>query len=202
LRGTDPEGRRYSALEPSAYAWVHATLGEGVVRGHQRLGRPLDEAQREQFWSEWLTLGSILGLRDGDLPPSWAEFDAYFTTMVDDVLEDNEVVHGVLATTRRPSGPSPFRWLDHRLLAVAARPYGYYGHLMTLGMMPPALRTKFGLHWSPRQAKAFDALALGHRAATPVMPPPLRQVGPTYLRVRHKAIAQGPFAAAVASAPR
>lgn len=197
LRGTDPAGRRYSALEPSAYAWVHATLAEGVVRGHELLGRPLSQVQVNQFWSEWLTLGRILGVRDGDLPHRWPELTAYFKAMVDDVLEDSEVVHDVLAATRRPSGPSPFPWLDRRVLTVAARPFGPYGHLMTIGMMPPSLRAKLGVGWSPRQERTFRALAAGHRAATPLLPPPLRQMGPTYLRLRRGAIAQGPFAAAL-----
>jgi uncharacterized protein (DUF2236 family) len=197
MSGTDSEGRPYNALEPSAYAWVHATLGEGVVRGHERVGRPFDEAQRQQFWDEWLTVGGILGLGDGDLPARWSDFEDYFETMVDEVLEDNDVVQDVLATTRRPSGPSPFRWLDRRLLTAMARPFGPYGHLMTVGMMPPSLRDKLGLHWSPRQDRTFHALAVGHRVATPLMPPPLRRLGPTYLRVRRSAIAQGPFASAL-----
>lgn len=194
LRGTDPAGRPYSALEPSAYAWVHATLAEGVVHGHERIGRPLTGAQRGQLWSEWLTLGRILGLRDGDLPRSWPEFEDYFTTMVTGVLEQSDVVHDVLAATRRPNGPSPFRWLDRRALTAAARPFGHYGHFMTIGMMPPVLRAKLGIRWSCRQERAFNAFAAGHRAATPLMPPPLRRIGPTYLRLRRKAIAQGPFA--------
>src|SRR5947209_16044529 len=38
FRGTREDGRRYHALEPDAYAWVHATLIDTYVRGHAHFG--------------------------------------------------------------------------------------------------------------------------------------------------------------------
>src|ERR1700738_3799736 len=34
FKGTRPDGQRYYALEPKAYAWVHAPLIDTYVRGH------------------------------------------------------------------------------------------------------------------------------------------------------------------------
>ena len=53
IRGIRPDGRRYHALEPEAYAWVHGTLAEAIVIAHERFGRRFSDDQREQFWSEW-----------------------------------------------------------------------------------------------------------------------------------------------------
>src|SRR4051794_12169381 len=41
IRGQNPDGTKYSALEPEAYAWVHATLIDGAVRAHERFVAPL-----------------------------------------------------------------------------------------------------------------------------------------------------------------
>src|SRR6202162_292850 len=51
--GTRPDGEPYHALEPEAYAWVHATLAEAIVGGHERFGRPFTDQQRQGFWAEW-----------------------------------------------------------------------------------------------------------------------------------------------------
>ena len=76
IKGTRPDGQRYHALEPGAYAWVHATLAEGIFAAHERFGRPFTEGQRQELWSEWRSLGRLLGIRDGDLPPDWRGFRA------------------------------------------------------------------------------------------------------------------------------
>ncbi len=34
IKGEKPDGERYSAMEPDAFAWVHATLAASVVEGH------------------------------------------------------------------------------------------------------------------------------------------------------------------------
>src|SRR5436305_9673841 len=76
--GTDADGRRYHALEPEAYAWVHATLADAIVLAHERFGRPFTAEQREQLWAEWRSVGRLLGVREGDLPAGWQAFRDYF----------------------------------------------------------------------------------------------------------------------------
>ena len=58
IRGVRPDGATYNALEPGAYAWVHATLAAGIVRAHERFGLRLTAADREQLWREWRSLGA------------------------------------------------------------------------------------------------------------------------------------------------
>src|SRR3954467_2528928 len=77
IKGVAPDGKRYHALEPEAYAWVHATLAETIIGAHARFGRPLDERQRAQFWDEWRGLGRLLGVREQDMPETWDRFRAY-----------------------------------------------------------------------------------------------------------------------------
>ena len=109
IKGVKPDGQRYHALEPEAYAWVHATLADSIVRGSELLARPIPAGELEAFWAEWRRGGRLIGVRERDLPETWADFGAYFedmtgrlerTTAVDEVLES---ARGAEAT----SGPAP-----------------------------------------------------------------------------------------------
>src|ERR1700735_4106528 len=53
IKGVKPDGSRYHALEPEAYAWVHATLAIAGVEGTSRFVKPLRRDQKEAFWAEW-----------------------------------------------------------------------------------------------------------------------------------------------------
>jgi uncharacterized protein (DUF2236 family) len=196
IKGTAPDGRRYHALEPSAYAWVHATLAEAIVLAHERFGRRFTSSQREQFWGEWRSLGSLLGIRERDLPAGWEAFREYVDEMVDQRLERTSAVDEVLAALAHPAPPglpAPLRaaW------SVAPRPQ--MGHLMslaTVGLAPPALRRRLGLRWTRARELELGVLAGALRAATPLMPAALRNTGPGYLRWRGEAIARGDVASA------
>ena len=78
FQGTRPDGQRYYALEPHAYAWVHATLLESYVAGHAHFGRPMSPVELETFYREYRGLGRLIGVREGDLPEDWAGFRRYF----------------------------------------------------------------------------------------------------------------------------
>jgi uncharacterized protein (DUF2236 family) len=195
IKGVAPDGTRYHALEPEAYAWVHATLIDAIVAGNQRFARPLRREQIERIYAEWRSLGRVIGVREEDLPDSWAEFRRYFDLMVADRLEDTQAVHDVLATVTNAVRP-PLPRLPQSAWRAARFPASRLFDLATAGMLPPVLRERFGLPWTRAQELEFRALARASRAATPVMPERLRVIGPAYLRLRREAIARGDVAAA------
>lgn len=192
IKGTAPDGRRYHALEPEAYAWVHATLAETIVGAHERFGRPAPRATVERFWSEWRGLGRLLGVRERDMPESWAEFDGYMERMIAERLVDNDVVHTVLRTLTSPKAP-PLPVLGGRAWPVVAFPASQGMRLSTVGLLRPSARRKLGLSWSPGQERALRTLGAIGRSLTPVMPAALRVPGPRYLQMRGQAIDRGPF---------
>jgi uncharacterized protein (DUF2236 family) len=198
IKGTLPDGRPYHALEPSAYAWVHATLAEGIVTGHARFGRPFSPDQRERFWAEWRALGRLIGVREQDLPAGWGPFREYFHTMVRETLQPTPAVHEVLTALAEPIAP-PLPGLTDLTWRVARAPARRLTTLGMVGLMPAVLRRRLGLRWSAAQEVELRALGAATRAATPLMPAGLRNTGPGYLRLRHAAIARGD-AAAVARA--
>ena len=192
FRGVREDGRRYSALEPDAYAWVHATLIESYVAGHAHFGTPMRGAELEAFYREYRGLGRLLGVRERDLPADWAGFRAYFDETVDGVLVRTESVDRVLRSVRHAAMPvamPPALWRALRLPAARAL------WIAGLGLMPARLRERLGIDFSRAEAQAFRALASCSRGLTPLLPRRLQVTGPAQLRLRRRAIAGGPLGA-------
>lgn len=192
IRGVRPDGRRYTALEPGAYAWVHATLAEAMVLAHERFALPLTDAHKEELWREWRALGALLGIRPRDLPAGWGEFRAYFAGMVERELERTAAVDEVLAALRRPQPPSLPPPLRAAWGALAGAQLGRTLTLTTVGLLPPLLRERFGVPFTRAHQLQLGVLAGALRAATPLMPAALRNTGPEYLRWRAEARGRSP----------
>jgi uncharacterized protein (DUF2236 family) len=189
ISGTTPDGRRYHALEPEAYAWVHATLAEAIVTGHARFGRPFTDIQRQCFWEEWRSVGRLLGVRERDLPGGWQEFCDYFDEMVHNRLCHTPAVDDVLAALRAPAPPA-VAGLYGAGWAFARMPLGHVLELTTIGLLPPALRRRFGVGWTWSRELQLRALGATLRAGTLVAPIGVRNTGPDYLRWRREALAR------------
>jgi uncharacterized protein (DUF2236 family) len=193
IKGTKPDGEPYHALEPEAYAWVHATLADAIVTGHRRFGLRLGPSQIEGFWAEWRRSGRLVGVREVDLPASWGDFRAYFDRMVAERLEHTEAVDDVLSALAEPAAP-PLPVLGDRVWRVVRVPFARIFTLATIGLLPPLLRERLGVRWTARQQVELRALSRAARSATPLMPRALRNTGPTYMRWRREAIARGDVA--------
>ena len=187
IKGTAPDGRRYHALEPEAYAWVHATLAWVIVDAHRQFGRRMSTAQAERFYEQWRALGLLFGVRERDLPDGWGAFEAYVERMVDERLQDSDVVQTVLRTLAAPSEP-PAAWLPDAAWRVLRLPAARTLELATTAIVPSTLRARIGLRLSERDRVELGLLGALSRRATPVMPARLRRVGPSYLEWRQDAI--------------
>jgi uncharacterized protein (DUF2236 family) len=181
INGVTADGR-YSALEPDAYAWVHATLADAIVRGNAVLGCPFEAREREQFWVEWRAAGRLVGVRARDLPEHWQGFQAYFEEMVGTRLQRTSAVDDVLDTLHAPGAP-PLPFPLRAGWPLAGAPLAHAHVLVTTGLLPPLLRKRFGLAWGSTSEVEFCLLARALRATTPVLRA-VRVVGPAYLRLR------------------
>lgn len=191
FRGVREDGRRYHALEPDAYAWVHATLIDSYVRGHRHFGRPMTPDEVERFYREYRALGRLIGVRDQDLPDGWAEFREYFERMISEQLVRTESVGRVLGSiTDAPPPPVP---IPNVLWRAIRLPASQVLRLGGVGLMSPALRARLEVPWSRADEARFQALGNLSRSLTPMMPERLRITGPAQLRLRRRAIARGPL---------
>ncbi len=191
IKGNHPDGSHYHALEPEAFAWVHATLADAVVKGHEYFGNPLLPHQQEALWAEWLGIGRTLGIRPRDLPAEWSEFYPYFDEMVAHRLVHNDSVDRVLRSLRTSKPPLPV--VPQALWAGASYPAAHLLRLVTAGLLPPVLRDRFGLPWSQGHARQFAAIGAASCALTPLLPRRVQIMGPDYLRLRRRQIAHGPL---------
>ncbi len=195
FRGVREDGRRYTALEPSAYAWVHATLIDTYVRGHEHFGTEMSPHEIERFYDEYRGLGRLIGVRERDLPETWPEFREYFERMVEEELVHTESVDRVLGSVRHaPSPPVPIPDLLWRAIRLPASQVLWLGGA---GLVSPGLRSRLGIRWTSRDEAQFQALGRISRGLTPVLPERLKVMGPAQLRFRRRAIARGPLATAV-----
>jgi uncharacterized protein (DUF2236 family) len=191
FKGTREDGEPYYALEPEAYAWVHATLLETYVAGHARFGRPMRPDQVDRFYREYTGLGRLIGVREHDLPPNYSEFKQYFDRIcAEDLRRTTSVDRVIDATQGDVPPPLPMPRAVWNAARIPARRALWVGGV---GMLTPALRQRFGLTWTNADELQFRAIGRASRAVTPVLPKPIRIVGPTQLRFRRNAIQRGPL---------
>lgn len=190
IQGTDAHGRRYHALTPAHYAWVHAT-GYPVFRhGLRLLARPLTEAQERQLYAEWLQVGRILGIHDRDMPQTIEEFWPYYHRVLDEELEATVVVRELLdpdALVPAPDrGPLPLRLVLRLLWPWLRGPLQRVRAFATVGFMPPDARAALGLEWTAAQDRRLRRFARIIRLVVPVLPERVRYL-PLARRARRAA---------------
>jgi uncharacterized protein (DUF2236 family) len=191
FKGTREDGRPYYALEPEAYAWVHATLLETYIAGHAQFGRPMRPDQIDRFYREYTGLGRLIGVRQHDLPQSYRDFKQYFDrTCAEELVRTTSVDRVINATQGDVPPPLPIPRPIWNVARIPARRTLYLGGV---GMLAPALRERFGLGWSTADELQFRAIGRASRSVTPLLPKPLRIAGPGQLRFRRKAFARGPL---------
>ncbi|MDH2388123.1 oxygenase MpaB family protein [Streptomyces sp. HNM0663] len=194
IQGVDAHGRRYHALDPAYYAWVHAT-GFPVYRHAARyLVRPLTQAQERALYAEWLQVGRILGLRDRDMPQTPEEFWPYYRTVLAEEIEATAVVRELVALDAPvpppDRGPLVLRLALRALWPLLLPRILRLRRFMTIGLMPPEARAAIGLEWSDRQERALRRFGRVVRAVVPVLPERLRYL-PLARRARQKARRDG-----------
>jgi uncharacterized protein (DUF2236 family) len=101
----------------------------------------------------------LLGVPDRLVPRTPDEFREYVdATIASDVLTVGAAGHAVAASVLRPTLPMVLG----PAVAVAQR--------LTAGLLPPAVRARYGLAWSAAEEAGLRAFALGTRTALPFLP--------------------------------
>ena len=161
--GPFPAGTPYDANDPALLLWVHATLVDSALVAHARFVGPLDAAERRRFYDESRITARLFGIPNADIPPTYEAFQAYMRGMLRGpqlaVSRDSRAIAAALLSPALPPGL--------RQLAVATRPF-------TVGLLPAALRRRYGYAWGPLRERALDTAALALRAGVPWLPSPLR----------------------------
>lgn len=162
--GSFPSGTPYSAHDADLLRWVHATLVDSIPRAYEHLVGPLTPEQRDRYCAEAAVMEPLLDIPAGELPRTTTELDAYVRDMF---------TSGRIAVTARSRALAravlfPPGW---RLLWPVFRP----AQLITIGLLPSAVRQAYGFTWTRKDARALARWTRALRVFGRLMPAVVRQ---------------------------
>jgi uncharacterized protein (DUF2236 family) len=155
-------GTGYDALDPKLLLWVHATLVDSALVVHERFVGGLDPSERGRYYREMKRQALALRVPAAVLPGNLADFDRYMRKQLPR-LEVTDEARQLAADVLAPPAPLP--------LLPAARLF----RLVTVGLLPPALRQAYGLRWPRSLEWALTGGAAASRMALPFVPNILRR---------------------------
>jgi uncharacterized protein (DUF2236 family) len=162
VRGRREDGAPYSALDPEALLWVHATLVDTALRVYDRFVAPLGQPDQQRYHEESARVAAALGVPPATIPPTIDELRTWMTEMMaSGAVRVTPVARRI---ARIVLYPTPF---PPRLAWDAA-------HLVSLAMLPEPIRRQYGLRWSPVRERGVERLAGITRRTLPWIPPALR----------------------------
>jgi uncharacterized protein (DUF2236 family) len=163
VRGAIPEtGRPYSALDPDALLWVHATLVDTALRVYEGWVAPLSAEEREAYHDESAQVALRLGVPAEVMPATRAELRGWMEErLADGTIVVTPTAREIAATILSPSRRMP------RVAWEAA-------HLVSLATLPPDLRRQYGIRWGARRQAGAERLARLSRRTISHLPRVLR----------------------------
>ena len=154
-------GVPYSALDPNLLLWVHATLVSSALETWERFVGALGAHDRERYYQEMKAFAEAFGLVSAKIPPDLGAFDAYLSDVVP-MLEVTAEARRLSRQVLWPSAPP------------SLAPFVSAQRLITTGLLPPSIRSGFGLAWSSRREALFRSLATAIRGGLPLVPRAVR----------------------------
>jgi uncharacterized protein (DUF2236 family) len=155
-------GAPYTALDPEALLWVHATLVDTALRVYGRFVQPLDPAEEQAYHEESAQVAVRLGVPPSSVPPTIGGLRAW----MGDLIERGEV--RVTPGARRIAGTV--------LYPVPFPPRGVWdvAHLVSIATLPAPIRAQYGIRWSDARERGMRRIAVAVRRGLPLLPPLLR----------------------------
>jgi uncharacterized protein (DUF2236 family) len=163
-RAIDAGAEAYSAHDPELLRWVHATLLESIPLTYEWLVGPLTPRDRDRYCSEAAVMEPLLGMPEGWLPQTSAQLDAYMREMLaGGTLVVTDTNRALARTVLYPA-----RW-------YVAWPAFRATQLLTIGLLPPSIRSAYGFEWRARDARAFRRWSAIIRTSLRLLPAVARQ---------------------------
>lgn len=142
--GRFPAGARYSAHHAELLRWVHATLVDSIPRTYELLVGSLTDAEQEHYCVDVVVMEPLLDIPTGLLPRSRADLDTYMSDILCSCTM--AVTDGSRRLARAVLFPPGWR-----LVWPVFRPV----QLITIGLLPSAVRHAYGFEWTDRDARAL-----------------------------------------------
>jgi uncharacterized protein (DUF2236 family) len=149
-----PVGEAYTAHDPTLLRWVWSTLVDTMEVVYERYVAPLAPDEREALYTEWVGFAVAFGVPAADLPADRNAFGRAFESELEALV--------VTPTARRVAGAildPPVWWAPATLKRLGAT--------VATGLLPPTVRDRYGLAWTPaderRLARIDDAVRRTYR---------------------------------------
>jgi uncharacterized protein (DUF2236 family) len=170
----DGSAPAYSAYDPDLQLWVAATVYDSAITMFERAFGPLPEEAAERIHRGYAVLGTALQVPEGRWPADRAAFRAYWEERVA-ILEPTADAQRVARTLLGGRGAPP-----------AVRAVMPMVALVTAGLLPPRIRSGFGMRWDARLERRF-ARALGViLAVNRLLPRAVREAPRTVITRRYR----------------
>lgn len=152
-------GTRYDANDPALLFWVHATLFDSGLDAYERFVARLSPAERQALYEESKISARLFGIPTHVIPATWDDFRGYMRAMLGGpTLAVGPASRAIAAALLSP--PLPF---GLRQMAGATR-------IFTLGLLPAAIRRRYGYSWTKAHEQALRVLTVAIRTGLPVLP--------------------------------
>lgn len=165
VHGEVPEtGAAYRATDPALLLWVHATLVDTALRVYDRYVARLTPAEQQAYHAESRQIAIRLGVPATVVPETLIELRAEMLRL----MANGTVAVSDTARSLAPAVLHPTRFPPSMAWDAA--------HLISLSVMPAAVRRGYGLAWSSRRERDMHRLAGLSRGVWPRLPRRLRRV--------------------------
>ena len=166
--GPIPRGTPYDATDPALGLWVLASLADSALVYYERIFGTLPAAERERYWAEYRRVGELLGLPPDSMPATCDGLREY----VDGRLGDGSLWISDKSRDRavRMILEPPFSGWQR----AAAAPLTETIKLVSVGLLPAAVRSLFGFSWDPAREALLRSALIQLRVGTPFWPDSVR----------------------------
>ncbi|MGH2920073.1 MAG: oxygenase MpaB family protein [Solirubrobacteraceae bacterium] len=165
--GRFPAGTPFAADDPELLLWVLASIVDSALVVYERYVASLSRAERDAYWLDYRVVGGLFGLKDGEMPDTIDDFDAYMHDML---------AGGDLYVTEA-ARELAVQIVMHPPVPLHRRPVLELVNFITVGLLPAQLRRQYRLSWDPLRALMLRGGAeYAKRVLVPLAPSRLRLV--------------------------
>lgn len=160
VSGIDPvTGREYSAADPQTLLWVHCAEAHSFLYSYRVFAGDLTGEEQDQYLTEYVRAGELVGIPRQDIPATRAEYREYFRSMQPELCT-SEMARETVKFVARPS----LRYVPAKEWPFALN-LKFVGH-SAVTLMPRSLREMAGLpqpgvrEWAVMQLTKGNARAM------------------------------------------
>ena len=165
--GPFPAGTPYRADDPALLLWILAALAESAMLVYGKYVRSLSAAEEDALWRDYRVVGRLFGLRERDMPADAGAFHAYMAARYasEELVVTPQARQVAIDVVLRPPVP------------LHLRPALELVNQVTVGLLPPRIRSQYGFSWDPLRSVALHGGAeYLKRIVVPVLPERMRML--------------------------